>query len=73
MIEPLALLVSGRELQAFLSPYSLDFLVIDVPALNAKQLGDLPIAVAAILFCEPDQRQTQTFIVIFRFHLILLR
>jgi hypothetical protein len=47
--EPAALGLPGRDLQPLTSPDPLDPLVVDEPAGPAQQLGDLAIAVAAIL------------------------
>src|SRR5690606_24251797 len=48
--EPTLLRLFGRNLQPLLSPNALDPLVVDHPAhLAAQKLGDLAIAVAAIL------------------------
>lgn len=49
MIEALSLLMAPRQLQAFLTPQSFDLLVIDAPAFNTQEFGDLAISVAAIL------------------------
>jgi len=51
--------VPVRQLQAFLTPYPLDLLVIDGPAFGSQKFADLPVAVAAILFGQTDQGQTQ--------------
>ena len=72
MIKAFTFLVALRQLQAFFSPQPLDFLVIDVPAFDAQQLGDFTITVPPILFGEPDQRQAQGFIISAWFGLILL-
>jgi hypothetical protein len=50
VIEPLASPVTVRELQTSFAPNALNLLVIDVPAFNARQPGDLAGAVTAILF-----------------------
>jgi len=50
--QPGALGLPGRDLQPLASPDPLDPFVVDQPAGLAQQLGDLAIAVAAIL---PDQ------------------
>ena len=74
MVETAALLVALRQLQAFFTPEPLDLLVIDLPAFEPQQLGDFSIAIAAILFGQPDQRQAQGLIIILAFTgLILLR
>ena len=73
MIKPLTAFMTRRELQAFLAPYSFDLFVIDIPALNAKELGDLAITVTPVLFSEPDQRQTQGVIISPWLWIILLR
>jgi hypothetical protein len=54
VIKPLAAFVPLRQLQAFLTPDPLDLLVIDGLAFGPQKLADLPIAVAAILFSQPD-------------------
>ena len=59
VIEALSAFVSVRQLQAFFTPYPLDFLVIDGPALGPQKFADLAITVAAILLGQPDQGQTQ--------------
>ena len=41
---------------------SLDLLVIDGPAFGPQKLADLAVAVAAILFSQPDQGQTQVIL-----------
>jgi len=63
VIEPSLLLVSLWKLQSFLTPEPLDLLVIDLPAFEVKQLGDLAIAISAVLLCQPDQSQPQRIIV----------
>ena len=63
VVEPLSLLMTLRQLQAFFAPQSLDLLVIDPPAFHAQQFRYLAIAIAAILFSEADQRQPQIIIV----------
>ena len=63
VIEPSSLLVSLRELQSFLAPKKLDLLVIDPPAFNAKQFGDLAIAITTVLLRQPDQSQSQLVII----------
>src|SRR5436190_15412371 len=50
--QPPALGLFGRDLQPLAPPDPLDPLIVDQPAGPAQQLGDLAIAVAAIL---PDQ------------------
>lgn len=65
MIEPSPLLMALRELQPFLAPKPLHFLVIHFPSFNAQQFHHLPITVASILFGQSDQSQSQ-FIVISR-------
>jgi hypothetical protein len=63
VIKPLAAFVPVRQLQAFLAPDPLDPLVIDGPAFGSQELADLPVAVAAILFGQADQGQTQVILV----------
>ena len=63
VIKPLAVFVPVRQLQAFLAPDPLDPLVIDGPAFGPQKFADLPVAVAAILFGQPDQGQTQIILV----------
>ena len=59
-IEPPPALVPMRQLQAFFTPDSLDLLVIDGPAFDAQELADLAVAVAAILFGQPDQARRRS-------------
>ena len=59
VIEPSPALVPMRQLQAFFTPDPLDLLVIDGPAFDAQELAHLAVAVAAVLFGQPDQGQTQ--------------
>ena len=63
VIEPLAFLVSLRKLQPFLAPEPLDFLVIDPPALDVKQLCDLAIAKPTVPLCQPDDCQLQCIVI----------
>ncbi len=63
VIEPFALLMALGKLQPFLTPYPLYLLVINVPAFNREQLGNLAIAIAAILFGQLDQGQSQGLII----------
>jgi len=55
VIEPPAAFVPMWQLQAFLAPDPPDPLVIDGPALGTQKLADFAVAVAAILFGQPDQ------------------
>ena len=54
VIEPFALFVTLRQLQTFLTPYPLNPLVIDVPALDLQQLCNLAITIPAILLGQSD-------------------
>ena len=49
MIEPFALLMALRQLQALFAPDALDLFVVDPPAFGSEQLANLAIAVAAVL------------------------
>jgi len=71
VIEALPFLVTLRYLEALFPPQPLYFLVIDLPAFNAEQLGNLPVAIAAILLCQSDQSQLKA-VIIFRGCLIAL-
>ncbi len=73
VVEAFALLMALRELQAFFPPEPLDLLVIDHPAFKPEQLGDLAIAITAILFGEPDHGQAQRFIIVRLAGFVLLR
>src|SRR3954471_12581689 len=53
--EPAALGLPGRDLQPLASPDALDPLVVDEPTGPAQQLGDLTIAIAAILPGQLDE------------------
>jgi hypothetical protein len=50
-------------LQPFSSPDPLNPLAVDAPALHPQELGDFPIAIAAILIGQPDQGEAQIVIV----------
>ncbi len=63
VVEPLAPLVPLWKLQSFLAPEPLDLLVIDPPALDAEQFGDLTIAISAVLLRQPYDCQPQRIIV----------
>lgn len=63
MIKSFALLVPLRELQSFLAPEPFDLLVIDPPALDVEQFGDLTIAISAVLLRQPDQCQPQRIVI----------
>jgi hypothetical protein len=59
-----ALGLPGGDLQPLASPDPLDPLVVDQPAGATQQLGNLAIAVAAILPCQLDNIGRQSFLVI---------
>lgn len=63
VIEPLTLLVALRKLQPFLAPEPLDLLVIDPPALDVEQLGDLAVAISFVLLRQPDYRQPERIVI----------
>jgi hypothetical protein len=63
VVETLPLPVTLRYLEAFLPPQPLDLLVVYTPAFNAEQLGNLPVAIAAILLCQSDQSQPKAVII----------
>ena len=50
VIKPLPLLVTVWKLQSFFTPDALYFLVIDLPAFNAKKFCNLAIPISTILF-----------------------
>jgi len=54
----------GRNLQPLASPDPLDPLVVDEPAGPAQQLGDLAIAIAAILPGQLDEIGCQPLLII---------
>ena len=62
--QPTALGLPGRDLQPLASPDPLDPLVVDQPAGPAQQLGDLAIAIAAILPGQLDEIGRQPFFVV---------
>ena len=72
MIKPFALPVAFGELQSFLAPDALHFLVIDLPAFNVKEFSNLAIPISTILFVETDQGQTQFLVTVLICCLILL-
>jgi hypothetical protein len=47
--------------------------MIDLPAFNAKQFSNLPIAISTILFGKSDQGQTQFLVTVFMGRLVLQR
>ena len=57
VVEPLAALMAGGQLQTLFSPYPLDLLVVDQEAFDLQQLMDLAISIAAILLGQPDHSQ----------------
>jgi hypothetical protein len=61
--QPRALGLAGGDLQPLASPDTFDPLVVDEPAGPAQQLGDLAIAVAAILPGQLDDIGRQPFFV----------
>ena len=60
------------QLQAFLTPDPLHLLVIDLPAFELQKPGDLAVAITAILFCQPDQGQAQSLIIVFAERFVVL-
>jgi len=71
VIETLSLLVTLRYLETLFPPEPLYLFVIDLPAFNAEQLGNLSVAIAAILLCQSDQSQPKA-VIIYRRCLIAL-
>ena len=71
VIEALPFLVTLRYLETLFPPQPFDLLVIDLPAFNAEQLGNLPVAIAAILLCQSDQSQPKAVIISGRFRIAL--
>ena len=64
MVEAFPFLVPLWQLQPFFPPQSLNFLVIDLPALDPKKGSNLAIAIAAILLGEPDQCQAKAVVIL---------
>jgi hypothetical protein len=63
--EPSPLGLLGRDLQPLAAPDPLDPLVVDDPARGrAQQLGDLAVAVTAVLPSELDNISNQPFLVV---------
>ncbi|MEM6758507.1 MAG: hypothetical protein AAF601_03410 [Pseudomonadota bacterium] len=62
-VQPFAFLVSLWGLQAFFA-HSFDLFMIDCPAFDTQQLGDLAVALAPVLFGQPDHCQTQRLIIL---------
>ena len=62
--EPAPLGLLRWDLQPLASPDTLDPLVVDYPARLAQQLGDLAIAVAAVLLGKLDNIGRQTLLVL---------
>jgi hypothetical protein len=62
--EPAALGLLMRDLQPLTSPDTLDPLVVDCPACLAQQLGDLAIAIAAVLPGKLDNIGGETLLVV---------
>ena len=63
VIKTLPFLVAFGELQPFFSPDPFDLLVVDVPAFNTKELGNLSVAIAAILLCQSNQSQPKAVVI----------
>ncbi len=63
VIEAFSLPVTLRYLETLFPPKPFDLLVIDLPAFNAEQLGNLPVAIAAVLLCQSDQSQPKAVII----------
>jgi len=71
VVETFPLLVTLRYLETLFPSQPFYLLVIYLLAFNAEQLGNLPIAIAAILLCQSDQSQPKA-VIIFRGYLIAL-
>ena len=54
VIEAFTLLMALRKLQALFTPETLNLLVIDGPAFNPQQLGNLAIAISTALLGQTD-------------------
>ena len=66
MIEPPALLMPSRQLQAVLAPYPLNLFMVEMLALYGQQFTNLAVFVPAKLLGQPDQLQAQGIIVLRR-------
>ena len=64
MIQSFSLFMTMGQLQPFFPPQSFYLFVINRPAFNAKEMGNLTISIPAILFGQPDHRQTQFLVII---------
>ena len=71
--ETTALRLPGGHLQPLASPDPLDPLVVDEPAGPAQQLGDLAVAVAAILLGQFDDVGCQPLFIITALRYLALR
>ena len=63
VIQTLPLPVTLRYLETLFPPQPFHLLVVDFPAFNAKQLGNLPVAIATIVLCQSDQSQPKAVII----------
>ena len=63
VIEALPLPMTLRYLETLFPSQPLYLLVIDFSAFNAEQLGNFPVAIAAILLCQSDQSQPKAVII----------
>ena len=63
VIQSFTFLMAFGYLQAFFTPQAFHLLVIDPPAFDAQQSRDLAIAIPAILLGQPDQGESQFFVV----------
>ena len=66
IIKVLACFVTSWHLQAFFAPQALDFLVINGPALDTQECGNLAIAITAILFGQANEGEPQGILIIIR-------
>ena len=65
MIKPFPLFMTMGQLQTLFSPQAFNLLMVNLPALNTKEVGDLALTVTAILLGQSNHRQTEFFVVMF--------
>ena len=56
--------MASWHLQAFLAPQAFNFLVVDLPALDTQECGNLAIAITAILSGQANEGEPQGILIL---------
>lgn len=64
IIKVLACFMASWDLQPFFPPQAFDFLVVNMPALDPQECGNLAIPVAAVLFGQANEGEPESVFIL---------